>query len=190
MKKLIVWILVLLFCLTFWFFVICGIKKAFAGQWAIGQRVSAFNGDDDNLPNLQLQNSLNFGYFMKYLGIELETNYGRFHTSKNDWSDGSKFTITGGTLNLQARLPLNKRLTLYGVYGYGRDFFINKKIAFNESLNVKSSNSAKYGGGVEWKLNEKWALNGEATYHYSDSGNDSTIDSWGWLYSLGLKYKF
>jgi outer membrane autotransporter protein len=87
------------------------------------------------------------------------------------------------------RYPVTKRLTIYGVYGFGGEFFYDKKIAFNESLQAKSSRVAKYGAGVEYSVNKNWALNGEASYHYSDT-RKSTIDTWGWVYSLGLKYKF
>ena len=166
------------------------LPPAFAGQWTIGERTSAFLPDDDNFSHKpQLQTGINLTYFFnKTLAVELEISNIRFNSSKTRYTNGSQFKEAFILINGQLRLPLNDRFSLYGVYGYGIAFYYDKHLD-RETLSANMSQAAKYGAGFDYKLNKKIALNIEGAYYYSDTER-SSIDTWGWSIGTGLKYYF
>lgn len=160
-------------------------------KWSIGTRVSILDFDDDNCTKLQPLYGLNLSYQVnKYFTLEAEVASGKYFSNGNDWSDGSDWREFIATLNFQLHYPLNKRLSPYLVYGVGKSFFWQKQIAFNESLPASSSIALKYGGGFDWSVNKDISLNGEVSYHYANTGRISSLDTWGWVYSVGVKYQF
>ncbi len=92
----------------------------------------------------------------------------------------------------------------YGVLGLGAVFTdIHGTGTFqtaNLKLNADNSFAIKMGGGVDWFMNDKWALNFEASYVWVDSdatvlslANGSTVDSTNldyWTLTGGIKYLF
>ena len=167
-------------------------STAHAGRFYAEHKENLIHFDDDNFDHESyFSHSLIAGYEVnKYLEFELEGMFGRFKTRRDTYSDGSSFSEIGFMLNTHICYPLNNRFKPYLMFGAGVDIFCAKELDSSETLNNKRSIMRKYGAGADWVINKDWSINMETGYKYSDTGDNSSIDTWGWIFSIGMKKYF
>ena len=89
----------------------------------------------------------------------------------------------------------------YGVLGLGAIFwdFKEEGLTAGSTVDVDTSFGVKLGGGVDWFINDHWAINFEATYTFADADTTvknssgsvtSTANADFWNIGGGLKYLF
>lgn len=100
------------------------------------------------------------------------------------------------------RVPTgDSQLKPYGIVGLGVLFVDASTNISNISIKADTSFAAKFGGGVDWYINNNWALNFEASYVVSNVDGTVTNTSTGasasvsgdsdyWMVGGGVKYLF
>ena len=166
------------------------------GAVDVGVNISAGFMDDSNT-------AAYFGGNMSY-GI---TNWSAVGVSLGYQSFGSDLNV--GDLNA---VPLmfdiylrnqsaDRAYVPYAVLGLGAIFwnFDEEGLAAGSSVDIDTSFGVKLGGGVDWFINDKWALNFEASYTFADADTtvrtangsvSATSDADYWNVGGGLKYLF
>jgi opacity protein-like surface antigen len=63
---------------------------------------------------------------------------------------------------------------------------------FRSTESVKADNSIAflYGPGIQYAVTDNLKIFFEADYRYSNTGEGSSLDSWGWGYSSGVRWYF
>jgi opacity protein-like surface antigen len=144
----------------------------------------SFNSDDDNYKKNVWMYSYEAGYSWKYAEVGVEVNSGSY---KSAWHSTFRTTTLMPTLKL--KYPIGK-LVPYVVFGCGEAWFDNKKMVKVETVKRDASVAMKYGGGFQYPVTKNVNLYVETAYRYSDTGDGSSLDSWGWCASGGVKYYF
>ncbi len=150
----------------------------------------AFNSDDDNFKRDAYLHAIEAGYSWKHWDLGIE---GLTGSKRSGWK--SHFRETSIMITAKAKFPI-KNFIPYGVFGLGASRFTHRKMnaledtAQPERLYGKRSIAVKYGGGIEYKVFKKLSIFAEVAYRYSDTGKDSSLDSWGWGYGAGIKGYF
>ena len=137
------------------------VTPALAGQVYVSYGVGSFAGDDDNIGDPNVMHSGSLGYsFNKYLETAIEYSTVKLETIKDSSvrADYLLATLTG-------KLPLNKRLSLYGTGGIGQAWFKDKDMALvtvrnkchkyaypAETVNADDSIAWKGGVGVQYNV--------------------------------------
>jgi OOP family OmpA-OmpF porin len=121
-----------------------------------------------------------------YGGYEFDQNWG----VEAGYTNFDKEDIPGGNVKGSGTyvagkysMPLGERFTGYGKLGVS----YNERKLSSTLGQVNSYDTGLYGGvGVEYKLNEKLALNAE----YERYGKDKALGAKADVYTVGLKYGF
>jgi opacity protein-like surface antigen len=122
-----------------------------------------------------------------YGGYEFDQNWG----VEAGYTNFDKEDIPGGNVKGSGTyvagkysMPLGDRFTGYGKLGVS---YNERKLSSHTLGQVNSYDTGLYGGvGVEYKLNEKLALNAE----YERYGKDKALGAKADVYTVGLKYGF
>lgn len=175
--------------------VISMVCPLYAGGF-VSVKQSYFEQDDDNFKENTYPLALEVGYsFNKYLETGVELSQTKYETNHN-----STFDLDSIMATARLKYPLNNKLSIYALAGLGWGWFNDKdiqgtqkcnRLATMETLNAKESLAAKLGAGVQYNFNDNWAAFLEADYKYTDTGDQSSIDTWGWdVVGVGLKCYF
>ncbi|MFL6631704.1 MAG: porin family protein [Massilia sp.] len=122
-----------------------------------------------------------------YGGYEFDQNWGVEAGYANfDKENAAGGTVKGSGTYVAGKysIPLAERFTGYGKLGVA---YNERKYSGAAGTQVNSYDTGLYGGvGVEYKLNEKLALNAE----YERYGKDKAFGAKADVYTVGLKYGF
>ena len=161
-----------------------------AKRWAVGYRYGYVDADDADFRtstgnrNRGCQNLLVSYGINNNLTIEFEGSF--FKLISMDSSELNTYSILA---NLQLRKKVGDFYP-YLVGGVGGQFFDYKDLGGTDAKDKDASIAYKFGGGLEYFLNNNWSLNAEGAYIYGNTGGSATLDTYSWHYKTGIKYYF
>ena len=178
------------------------------GKWDAGINVSgAIARDNDIDSTVYVGGNLAYGV-TPWLALGIESGWTDFGTHldlgngvKVDAGDATGVPLLGDII---LRVPIkDSEVTPYGVVGLGAIFWnfdeSNLFKTANIQVDIKTSFAAKFGGGLDWFINDHWILNFEAAYVLADadvtakvggvSATDTTSADY-WTIGGGIKYLF
>jgi OOP family OmpA-OmpF porin len=142
----------------------------------IGAATANNKSTDDYKTNAKIYGGVNLNQ-----NVAIEAGYTNF--DKEDFANGS---VKGSGTYLAGKysVPLGERFSGYGKLGLS---YNERKYSDSLGSRVNNYDTGLYGGvGVEYKLNEKLALNAE----YERYGKDKAFGAKADVYTVGLKYGF
>ncbi len=174
------------------FSISCGFGFCQDGQdikdrWSVGADFAYVRPEDAEYkesPNLLGRASVGCG-ISNNIAVELEAGSFRLK-SKHD----SKTTVYTLLTNLELRAKNFGKFVPYLLGGIGWAFFSYDDLHPTEKKDKTSSYAWKTGVGLEYFLNNNWALNFEGAHFYANTGGKTHLDVYGRHYSLGVKYYF
>ena len=129
---------------------------------------------------------INFGLkFNQYFGVELSSQA----SSESDVESMGDLSYSSIGIDAVGYIPLNTKLELFAMAGVGYydfDLKINRKVYDLEVHAIKHETAFRGGLGLQYNINEKWALRGMARYHYIDNDFFDYIGE----AVLGVRYTF
>ena len=154
-------------------------------KWGVGYRYRYVYPDDEDLKDRGgNSNNLNLSY-RAFRNVALELEGGHFELESN-----RGITIDVISLHAAVQLIANfGNIKPYVVAGIGFQDYKREGIVGNATAK-DGSFSYKSGPGVEYFLNNHWAMNLEAVYVYGDTGNNVSLDVYGWQFGGGVKFYF
>lgn len=170
------------------------------GKTDIGFNVSGAIPRDSGVDGaVYLGGSLAYGV-TDWLALGIESGWTRFSASD------SGVTVDQDTIPLFGdiilRVPTGEsQLKPYGIIGLGVLFIDASTNVSNVSIQADTSFAAKFGAGLDWFVNDHWAINFETSYVVSDVNGTVTNNSTGaslsangdsdyWMIGGGVKYLF
>ena len=131
----------------------------------------------------------------EWLAVGVETGWAGF---SEPGLDENAYPILGDII---LRVPMDSQVKPYGIIGLGAIVWDASTSISNASVDIDTAFAAKFGGGVDWFVNDNWAVNFEAAYIASST--DATVrntstgasvsvsgDTDYWTVGGGLKYLF
>ena len=169
------------------------------GKIDIGFNVSgAIPRDGDVDGAAYLGGSLAYGV-TDWLALGVESGWVGFGESDSGINiDENAIPVFGDII---LRVPTQSAAKPYGLVGLGVIFWDVSSNISNVTVDVDTAFAAKFGGGVDWFVNDNWALNFEASYVVSSTDatarnttTGASISTSGdtdyWTVGGGLKYLF
>ncbi len=180
------------------------IGAAFAAPDRVGKTDIGFNlsgaipTDSDVDSALYVGGSLAYGV-SDWLALGVEAGWAGFGESDLGINiDEDAFPVFGDII---LRVPTQSEAKPYAVVGLGAIFWDVSSNLANVTFDIETSFAAKFGAGVDWFMNDHWALNLEASYVASSADATATNTTTGaslstsgdtnyWMVGGGLKYLF
>ncbi len=177
---------------------------AFAASDRVGKTDIGFNASgaiptDGNIDNaVYLGGSISEGV-TDWIALGFEGGWAGFSESDSGIDvDENAFPMFGDII---VRIPNQNDWKPYGVVGLGAIFWDVKSNVSNVDVKIDTGFAAKFGGGVDWFVNENWMVNFEASYVISNSNVSATNTTTGasitvdsdtdyWMVGGGIKYLF
>ena len=130
--------------------------------------------------------NLNFGLkFNNYFGLELSSQA----SSETDVEGAGDLSYSSVGIDAVGYLPCNEKVDLLAMAGvgyYNFDIKLDQKLDDLEVHLTKNETAFRAGLGVQYNINEKWALRGMARYHHIDSDYFDYIGD----ITVGVRYNF
>ena len=169
------------------------IPVASQAEMFIGSQMAYFEPDDDNFKRDTMTHAMQsgeLGYsFNDYLEVLGILSHAKFVSA---WD--SKFDEVTLIAAARGKYPLTKKLSVYFTAGAGESWFTNKHMETRqvtvESVKADHSIAFIYGPGIQYEINKNLKVFFEADYRYSNTGEGSSLDSWGWSYGGGARWYF
>lgn len=207
--------LVSLFLISLMFIGTASAAPSRVGKNDIGLNVSAAISQDDELDTAAAINGSFSHGVNEWFAVGLSAGWQDFEsdstTSAGITIDGTEITGVPLFVDLIARAPASEQsFTPYGVLGLGTVIWdIDETTATGlgatiaTQTDVDTDFAVKVGGGVDWFVNENWAINFEAAYVFSNPEATVTATAAGtsvsvtdeidldyWTVGAGIKYLF
>ena len=169
------------------------------GKVDVGFNVSgAIPRDGDVDSAAYVGGSLAYGV-QEWLALGVEAGWAGFGESDAGISvDENAFPVLGDII---FRIPMQSDIKPYAIVGLGAIFWSVDTNLSNISADIDTAFAAKFGGGVDWFVNDNWAVNFEVSYVLSST--DATVknnttgasitasgDTDYWMVGGGIKYLF
>lgn len=150
-----------------------------------GAHVKAAGKKLDGSSNVAVAN-INVGVkFNPYFGLELSSQ----GSSDSDIDNLGDLSYSSIGLDAVGYVPLNYQWQLLGMAGLGYydfDIELDHKVDGWDIHYSRNKTAFRAGLGLQYELNDKWAIRGLARYHHIDNDYFDYIAD----YMIGLKYKF
>jgi opacity protein-like surface antigen len=168
-------------------------------KWDLGANVSAAiptDGDVDT--TVYVGGTLSYG-ITNWLAVGAEAGWAGFDESDSGISvDEDAIPVLGDII---FRVPMEGPVQPYGIVGLGVIFWNIDSNVPNVDIDSDAAFAAKFGGGVDWFINQNWIANFELAYITSDADVTATstitgasvsagVDTDYWTVGGGLKYLF
>jgi len=154
-------------------------------RWALGYRYGYVDVDDADFKSHGNSHNLNLTYILSdYLAFEFEGGY--FKVKSKAGTKVEVFSLHG---NFQLRTNISGFIP-YLVGGLGTQYYDYGTLGSGDRKDKKYSFSYKAGTGIEYFLDDNWAVNLEVAYIYGNTGGNATLDVYSWRYGGGIKYYF
>lgn len=128
--------------------------------------------------------NLNLGLrFEKYLGIEFSAQ----GSSEVDAGEAD-FSYSSVNADVLVYAPLYEKAELFGLAGVGYyTFDLKNDLGHDYELHLQNNETAfRLGGGIQYNINEKWAVRGAVRHVFIDNDYIDTITE----FTLGVRYNF
>ena len=183
---------------------LCATSNAYAaftgdrvGKWDIGVNVSgAIPTDGDVDSAAYIGGSLSYGV-QEWFALGFEAGWAGFGESDAGINvDEDAVPIFG---DLIFRFPTSSEWKPYAIVGLGVIVWNVDSNIPGLDLEIDTAFAAKFGGGVDYFVNDNWALNFEFSYVTSDADATATLNGTSvsasgstdyWMVGGGLKYLF
>lgn len=169
------------------------------GKFDMGVNVSGAIPDDDTVDGtVYVGGSFAYGV-TNWLALGAEAGWAQF-----DESDaGITFEETAVPIfgDIILRVPMECQVQPYGIVGLGAIVWNVDHNISNVDVEIDTAFAAKFGGGIDWFVNDNWIINFEASFVTSDA--DATVrntvtgasataqgETDYWMVGGGLKYLF
>ena len=169
------------------------------GKSDLGFNVSgAIPDDDDTDATVYLGGQYAYGV-APWLALGAEAGWAEFDDSEAGFTAEETAVPILGDIIL--RVPTESQAQFYGIVGLGVIVWNVDTNIPNVDFDVDTAFAAKFGGGVDWFVNDNWILNFEFSYITSDADatarntvTGATISDTGetdlWMVGGGVKYLF
>ncbi len=169
------------------------------GKWDVGVNVSGAIPDDDTVDGtVYVGGSLAYGV-TNWLALGFESGWMQF--DENDSGIELEETAVPILGDIILRVPMESQIQPYGIVGLGAIVWNVDDNVANVEADVDTAFAAKFGGGIDWFINDNWILNFEGSYVTSDAdatvrntvtGASISVDGETdyWMVGGGLKYLF
>ena len=160
-----------------------------AGRTDVGFNVAGVFSDENDLDDsVFLTGSVAHG-LNEWLALGFEVGWAERNLSDDD------LTAIPLLVDLIVRVPNESAVVPYGVGGVGAIVWDVEDDDLDDLEDIDASFAAKLGGGIDWFLNERWIVNVEAAYVFTDEDIEITSGSRSveldyWTVGGGLKYLF
>ena len=174
------------------------------GKFDAGFNVSGIIPTEDGADNsVYVGGNLAYG-LNEWLAVGFEAGFSEIETESADnvaLGDLNALPVMGDVI---FRLPTESPVQPYGVVGLGVIFFDFDESRTLQSLGLKvdvdDAFAVKTGIGIDWFVNDSWALNLEGSYVFSEADAEllvlgtslatDSIDTDYWMIGGGVKYLF
>lgn len=167
-----------------------------AGKWDAGLNVSGVipnDGDFDD--SVYVGGTVSYGV-NDWFAVGLESGW-----ASPDVDNAADVDMVPLLVDFIVRQPAqaDQPQVFYGVLGLGALFFSADSNIAGVNVDIDDAFGVKLGGGVDWFVNENWALNFEASYIFSDASASASagpiaasgdVDTDYWQIGGGIKYVF
>lgn len=163
----------------------------------VGVNVSGAIPDDSEVDGtVYVGGSASYG-LCEWFAIGVSSGWAEFEESEGPFSfDETAIPLFG---DLIFRIPMDNQIQPYGVIGLGVIFWNVDTNIPGLNVDVDDAFAAKFGGGVDWFVNDNWIVNFEFAYVTSDADATATFNGASatangetdfWMVGGGLKYLF
>ena len=169
------------------------------GKWDAGVNVSGFIPEEGDT-TAYVGGSASYGV-NEWLGLGVSSGWAQFDDSDAGVTVEQTSVPLFGDIILRVPMQQDQQYQPYAVIGLGVMFSDSDVNVSNVDVSVDDAFAAKFGGGVDWFVNDNWILNFEFSYITSDAdgtvrntatgatvGVSGSNDSW--MVGGGLKYLF
>lgn len=131
--------------------------------------------------------NLNFGLrFNRYFGLELSSQA----SSETDVEGIGDLSYSSIGIDAVGYLPCSSKVELFAMAGIGHykfDLKIDQKILDDLDVHATTDETAfRAGLGVQYNINDKWAIRGMARYHHIDNDYFDYVGD----VTVGVRYSF